>query len=351
MSEKKALIERDEVVNNPTMIANEYDITVDQQNGKVFFAGNLDGSEVIIQGVLSAYAKDKPAAAFDFTENYGTDRNKKNAVFSGYIYFEKMPVDVLVDGKLVGKNGLAEDKKEVEEAKVIAEYVEEKQAEAEEKASDDLIVIRLGAQDYMIPDLSKERPKTIKAPEGLSRTQRSAWWNRVREAYPDAFDVNKNYIGWGRAPEKEEKDWGKEAKEQKEEKPAQRQPKPKPEAVTGVGNEFTTMADQKVRSGYFMGKYFPSKDAYSIIGSPAETFDGSKFMFCNKQRTAEMLLKALHSSPSFGEKLNGEEQVYPATNLKNQVFVESNKVYYITNAVTAAQALGSTAVVAEEKES
>lgn len=338
-------IERDDVINNQAMIAKEYSITIDQVTGKIYFAGELENSQVIIQGIVPQFHKNHkqlPAMSFDYTKKI----NGRNATFSGFIYFEDLPVDALVNGNLVGSNGLPvpvkKDEKDdkIEDAIVIEEEIEEK---TETKSTEEL--------EHMIPNLAEIRPKTLKPPAGLSRTKRKKWWDAVREKYPDAFDARLNYIGF---PDKQKEPDKVVSEEKKEDaKPVvsnePRPPKIKPSAVTGIGNEFTNMADPKVRSGYFMGKFFPAKDAYSVISTPAETFENSRLIFCNKARTAEMLLQALNSSPSFGEALNGEEKVYPATNLRQGVFTSDRLVYYVTNAVTAAQALGST--IPEAKES
>ena len=339
MTEKeKPEIERDEVMNNKQMLATEYDISIDQVTGKVYIAGNLDGSEVILQGILLPYKKDKDKtsfAAFDYTEQNG---NKK-ALFSGVVYFEDIPCDITRNGTLVDDNVIVADKKEdtVEDATIV-----EVQDSSTQEIPDD------------IPDLTKDRPKTLRAPDGLSRSQRKAWWDKVRTTYPSCFDSTGNYIQWPKIGPREPRDWEKETEisvdnksfEKTEEVKVEpkREPKVKPVSITGVGNEFTNMADQKVRNGYFMGKYFADKDAYSVVSTPSDSFEESRIIFCNKQRTAEMFLEAAKINPSFAKKLNGTERVFPSTNLKAGLFKEENLAYYVTNTVTALQSMAKTAV-------
>lgn len=330
MTDKKPEIERDEVMNNQAMLAKEYDISVDQVTGKVFIAGNLDGSEVILQGILLAYKKDKETTgvSFDHTKKFGN----KQGTFSGLVYFENVPCDILANGTETSPDTVIKPLTEESTPKVI-------DAEYQEVKDESIAIAVVDIKTIDLPNLDEHKPKTLKAPDGMSRTERKKWWNDVRTKYPSCFDTTGNYIGYPKPPERPKKDWEQETEIALAEdlKKGQREAKFKPESVTGAGNEFLTMADQKVRSGYFMGKYFADKDAYSVISTPADSFDGSRIIFCNKQRTAEMFLEAAAKSPSFSKRLNGTEEVFAATVLKPGLFVDSNLAFYITNTVTALQ--------------
>lgn len=339
----KPEIECDEVFNDKARLATEYDISVDIVTGKIYIAGNLDGSEVILQGILHPYKKDKqsPFVSFDHTQRFGD----KHALFSGVVYFENIPCDVLSNGTLINSDTAVRDREpETTLSPSKVELIEDAKIVEEEKPSLNRDV------KLEFPDLEKEKFKTIRAPGGLSRTQRSTWWKALRAKYPSHFDVSGNYISWPKAADREQKEWEKEtakissalvaiqeAADLKENPPLSRIAKPKPEAIVGAGNELTTMADQKIRSGYFIGKYFAEKDAYSVVSAPAESFDKSRILFFNKLRTAEMFLEAAKKSPSFSQKLNGTESVFASTNLKASLFVESNLALYVTNTVTALQ--------------
>lgn len=328
MSEKSkvGIIERDEVFNNIALIAKEYDITIDIVTGQVWLASNHDNAVVILQGLLPGYSKEN-----DIQGTIAFDRSNliegTNARFTGAIYFKDLPCNTVRNGTLekVNKDGV-----EVEPAKVVSEEIA--QPKPVEKQTD------LPAS---LPDLDKSRPKTLKAPDGLSRTQRKIWWDAVRAKYPDAFDSSMNYIGYPKVAEK--------ADDNTKLLPAETQP-PLKNVVKeeplkranpiGDGNVATTMAAQPVRAGYFMGIYFPAKDGYSVISAPATEFDKSKLIFTNKERTAEILLEGLRKNPSFAKKLNGEEKVFPALVLKPALFNGNTHVWFVTNPVTALQALG-----------
>jgi hypothetical protein len=336
----KEEIEKDEAINNEELIAAEYDITVDVATGKVFIASNLDGSEVIIQGIMPAYRKDNPTKG---AETIAFDRENViegcNAYFTGNVYFERIPCTTVVNGT---KEGTKTDVV-IEEATVISED----KVEAKEDVKTD---------EVKYPDLAKNKPKIVVAPSGLSRTQRKDWWSALRKMYPEAFDVTGNYIGYGKVEQKEESTEQKAITtaltEVKAEKPAAKVDVP---LVTdfknvgvGAGNCITTMADHKVRASFFMGQYFPSKDSYSVLSAPAKIFDNAPYIFVNKERTADMFLAGLRKSPSFTKLLNGHETVVPATVLKNTVFTDKFPVYYVTNVVTALQALGLQEIAQEK---
>lgn len=349
MSEKEVVeIERDEAINNEVIIATEYDISLDVANGKVFIASNLDNSNVIIQGIMTAYRKGN-AKRGDETitldreglESIGGD---VTAFFTGNIFFEHLPCTVVVNGTkesvVQAIEEQAKEEKVVEEAVIVAE----------EKAVD--------TQKY--PDLTKDTFKgPIVAPSGLSRTERKTWWQTLRKMYPDKFDANGNYVMAAapvvQSPQKVEQETQiTEALVaiKAEEKPKAQERAPKllkaSELGFGAGNSFTNMADHKIRSSFFMGQYFPSKDSYSVLSTPAKIFEQAKYIFINKERTAEMFLAGLRSSPSFGKLLNGHEMVVPATVLKNTTFTDKYPVYYVTNVVTALQALGLEEIPSEK---
>jgi hypothetical protein len=175
--------------------------------------------------------------------------------------------------------------------------------------------------------------------------------------YPEVFDANGNYIGYGapaeqKAETKEQKEITQALVEIKAEKKTEEKPAPVLTNVKdiglGAGNSFMTMADHKIRASFFMGQYFPSKDSYSVLSTPAKIFEDAKYIFVNKERTAEMFLAALRKSPSFTKLLNGHEVVVPATVLKNTIFTDKYPVYYVTNVVTAMQALGLQAIAQED---
>lgn len=336
----KEEIERDEAINNEVLIAGEYDITVDIATGKVFIASNLDGSNVIIQGIMPAYRKENPAKggetiSFD-REGLTAVSNDINAFFTGNVYFEHIPCTTVVNGT---KEGSVKPDVTIEEAKVISEEQKEEAKPTEEPK---------------YPNLSVTKPKTVVAPQGLSRTQRKDWWSALRKMYPEAFDVTGNYVGYGEPKQKEESAEQKEITQAlvaiKASLPAKVEAeKPKVDAplVTdfknvgvGAGNAMTNMADHKIRSSFFMGQYFPSKDSYSVLSAPAKIFEDAPYIFVNKERTADMFLAGLRKSPSFTKLLNGHEVVVPATVLKNTVFSDKYPAYYVTNVVTALQALG-----------
>jgi len=326
----KEEIERDEAINNESLIAKEYDISVDVATGKVFIASNLDGSEVIIQGIMPAYRKDNPLKG---AEAISFDREKLqegcNAYFTGNVFFDHIPCTTVVNGTKEGST----PKVVIEEAKVVSE---EKKAEP------------VSTEETKYPNLSVTRPKTVVAPQGLSRTQRKDWWSALRKMYPEAFDVTGNYIGYGESKQKEESAEQKEITQALVAIKAEKaMPKVDAPLVTdfknvgvGAGNAMTNMADHKIRSSFFMGQYFPSKDSYSVLSAPAKIFEDAPYIFVNKERTADMFLAGLRKSPSFTKLLNGHEIVVPATVLKNTVFSDKYPAYYVTNVVTALQALG-----------
>lgn len=332
----KEEIEKDEAINNEVLITKEYDITVDVATGKVFIASNLGGSEVIIQGIMPAYRKDNTTKggetiAFD-RENLQPGRN---AYFTGNVYFEHIPCDTVVNGS-----------KEPTATKVI---IEDAEVISEVKTED----VKTETPVIGYPDLAKNKPKIVVAPTGLSRTQRKEWWNELRKRYPEAFDVTGNYVGYGKIEQKEESAEQKEITTALVEiKSEVAVPGSKPKEATnlgfGAGNSFTTMADQKVRSSFFMGQFFPGKNSYSVLSTPAKIFEESRFIFVNKERTAEMFLGGLRKSPSFTKLLNGHEAVTPATVLKNAIFTDKYPVYYVTNVVTALQALGLQEIAQEK---
>jgi hypothetical protein len=236
-----------------------------------------------------------------------------------------------------GRLEVPQDKVVIEEAQVVSE----KQVVDEKSVG------------FNYPNLAKNKPKTIVAPQGLSRTQRKEWWSTLRKMYPSDFDANGNYIGFGDSPQKEESTEQKAITTALTEVRAEKQVNVPVETNfkntgVGAGNAFTTMADHKIRASFFMGQYFPSKDSYSVLSAPAKIFEEARYIFVNKERTAEMFLAGLRKSASFSKLLNGHERVVPATVLKNGIFTDKYPVYYVTNVVTALQALGLQEIAQEK---
>jgi flagellar assembly factor FliW len=352
--EKFKPIEVDEVVNNPELLRKEYDITFNQETGKLFIANNAKESTVIMQ--LMAYNMHPDR---DQLMGLAVDKtDPKDARLSGIFYLQNLPVDLMEAIKPLeekpnmgrGAESVRENKKADEEAKIDIgkEYASLEEYEKDHSTGDD--------KDPF--GLVKSNPKTLKAPAGLSRQGRKEWWEKLRAIHPTAFDKGGNWIGF-------DKDnlsayIKPEAEVTKQDKTPSTNPNAtltfvKPVVVkdkaafgllreTGVGNLVTTIIDARItKDCYFIGRYFQQKNGFVIASTPAVLNNDkvSAMLFFEKFKTADFILKGLLKSPSWENKLEGCG-IHPITQLSSAVRTDKDRhVYYITNGVTALMALGN----------
>lgn len=331
---QKPPIECDEVVNNLKSLNEEYDITYNEENGKLFLAYNgtkPDGkspSEVIVQFINLAKHPGK-----DKLVGLTIDRTRpkyRDGLLSGIFYIENLPVDLMEKLPSVEENK-AEEKKEVTKE------------ELSPKVASSLTAMTLVDKEGKIVEsdryglrVNNLAPTALKAPQGFSRSERKEWWDTLRKEYPDGFDKGGNYIGFN--------------VEEKKETIAPTEIKAKPKSQlgllteTGAGNGIYSIIDARVDDRTcFIGRYFEQKNAFAIVSTPTAIGDehSSAMLFFEKERTADFVLKGLLKSPSWQSKLEGCE-VFKASQLSKTIRSDRNRsIYFITNAVTALIALGT----------
>jgi len=351
----KALFEFDEVMNNVKQINEEYDITSDETTGKVWIAST--NGEVIIQGVIAGYVpkdseKPAPGAEFIYLEGKPNREPKEgeyhDAMFSGAIHFENLPLKTfatLVKGKEEVKDEKLDKQKETTSSDIRADFIPALPTKGE---------------------LSKISAGQLKPPK-CSRTAKANWWKLLREKYPDSFDHGGNWLGLvdskpnmspnfvdGRTLDIDNKKDVQELVIEEEGKAVSEPVKPANDrgrgvpgllTSTGQGNAITNMTDDKIKNGFFLGRLF--EKGYAIISTPAKEgdFEKSAFLICNKEKTAKFLNIGLNRSQSFVTKVDGAEPFH-IRELKKEFFEDTpeNKkvlVWWITNAVSALQALGT----------
>jgi len=335
------LFEFDETMNNITQIKKEYDITSDETTGKVWIA-SVNG-DVIIQGVIDGYVPNKaidgspkPGAEFVWTE--GKPKSKKgqyhDALFSGAIRFENLPLQTF--------------------AAAIKQEEKKNEEPIKSKQPNNLPTFPTEAELRDVPAGQLKPPK-------CSRSEKSAWWTALRERYPNSFDSGGNWIGLksdnypikpiivdGTTLIKDNEEMVIEENEE----PVKERVDPKNKGVpgllqsTGQGNAITNMVDEKINNGFFLGRFY-GKKGYAVISTPAKEgeFEKSAFLICNKEKTAKFLNLGLSRNESFAPKVDGAD-VFHIRELKKDFFEDTPKnrkilVYWITNAVTALQALGT----------
>lgn len=354
---KKPPIERDEVINNVKGLSEEYDITYSEEDGKLYLAYNgkkEDGvtpSEVILQFIAaSKYPDQKKATGLEI------DRTKapkgRSALLSGLFYLEGLPVD------LMEKLPIEEETKSEEKKIDIGKEMEtgdlhlmsfEKKMNLEGMSGKVVASLRAMAKvdkqgNLLAEDvygLRKENPINIKAPQGLSRTERKEFWDHLRSLYPEAFDKGGNWVGYGR----ESVDEGSETSKQDPPSVHKKDDtKIKPLTETGAGNGIYSIIDARVdERTVFIGRYFKPKNAYAIASTPTHIGDeeSSAMLFCEKERTANFVLEGLLKSPSWQNKIEGFG-VHKVSTLSAKIRSDRNRtIYFITNAVTALKALGT----------
>ena len=345
----ESIIEFDEVMNNANMIANEYDITIDQVTGKVWLAGNAKESECIIQGIITGYIskdKDIPGAGFDYVDICDVHKKEKKtevykpARFTGSIFFEDLPVLVFTPPKKAEIKG---EESQIEDAKYS------------EVENDDNI-------DIKIPNFETLRlikKGQLKPPRGLSRTTRKRWNIALRKKYPVAFDESGNFIGFN-IPDEVSKELdistlrGKYPDAFNNDgdfvgfKPSDKVPNHevvKHDNVVmepGKGNLITTTLDARMSGKFFIGKLYEGR-GYAVVSTYSKDgrFEDAAWIICNKERTAQFVLDGLHACPGFA-KLVKDNEVFSVKVLKKSYFnSESVPVYFITDAVGALKALGT----------
>jgi len=354
----------DEVINDPKSGFEEMDISLETKSGKVFIASALKGAKVILQGIVKGYiskdsAADLPGATLDYVAAKGLSPDvdtefSKAALFSGSIYFEKLPVTVL--------ETKGEDKDQLTlplfEDKVKPEVkAEEKESKAEPKEKGDTTSTGKTIKDNKISDVelppipSKVELETIKAgqlkaKQGFSRQARRIWWEKLREMYPKYFDKGGNWLGMGedvKAEPTEENDkvTTKAVELVKKARPLTnvKQDPPGTMIEIGAGNRITNMTDETILTCLFIGRFFEGR-GYSVISTPGEG-DEAAFILCNKERTAKFMIAGMRRNRGFKELVEGCN-IYPVTEFKEKWFKKENQlVYFVTNAVTALQALGT----------
>lgn len=348
---QKPPIEHDEVVNNLKGLGDEYDITYNQEDGKLYIAYNgfkADGktnSEVILQfiSVHKHPGKDKLVGLnIDKTRTSEFDGGRAG-LLSGLFYIENLPIDLMEELPKI------EDKEEKidigKEMKVDSDEPEHLQGLSGKVQASLRAMTRVTKEGKIYKEdlygLKATNPANLKAPQGLSRSERKEWWDALRKAYPEAFDNGGNWIGYGQPSVSE--------------KPKEDPPSIHKKAAntslgllkeTGAGNAITSIIDKRVdERTCFIGRFFEQKKAYAIVSTPTEVGkeSGSAMLFFEKDRTANFVLEGLKKSASWETRLEGC-QVYKASTLSQAIRGDRNRtIYFITNAVTALKALGDQA--------
>lgn len=332
------IIEFDEVMNNPDLTANEFTITVDQVSGKVWIASEAVESQVILQGVIAGYIdknQDKevgcpPGAEFNYVDLCKTVKDKqtyegyKAASFTGSIFFQNLPVEVLTP-KFA--EPLEKDKAVITDGKEVEEVKEVKEVKVDEE-----IDIKLPSYETLCGV-----PKgQLKPPRGISRTTRSRFNKAMRDKYPAAFDKGGNWIGFETEyvktqPEAEMKD-DSEVEVDTTEVPDR--------MIVGKDNLLTTATDARMPGSWFIGRFYEGRGV-AIVSTNEDKFDNSAWFICNKEKTAIFVLAGLRKNPGYSKMVDGCE-IYSVNVLKKDYLTKKGiPVYYISNAVTALQSLGT----------
>lgn len=342
-------IDKDDVTNSAKAINKEYSITVDQVSGKIHIANDLDGSEAIIQGIIQGYlAKPKngigPAGAFFDNTVPQKEGDLKRALFSGMVYFENLPVDLMGDAVTAEQA----DPKQLELEMEYSE-AEKRDKEANEKK-------QAKSKQEVCPELPSEEmlrllPKgQLKPPRGTSRTIRNEWWSKLRNLYTECFDVGGNWIGFPDISSTSDSDDSSvlpaKSTIQKPKKAvavdeSSKDIIPGLLKAVGEGNRMTNMADKNIRKGFILGVLVRGK-GYSTLSTPTAVGDeqGSALVVCNKPRTGKFMLAGLLRNTSFMKKVQGYDLVDVMT-FHKKYFTEDSLVYFVTNAVTALTELGT----------
>lgn len=331
----------DEVNNNYDLITKEYSITIDATTGQFWIASDLEGAESIIQGNIRGYIPreyEVPGAAFDYVvDQTGIKGQVKRAKFSGIIYVEDLPVEVF-------------------ESKKITKSVEENEkSTVEDKAKSRNNTTELKFDYPSREELMKVRAGQLKRPDHpitgkkLSRAERRAYNAGLRALYPEAFDAGGNWVGFTSADDQVHTQIETKHKDQSQQKANKEQNVLGLMGETGVGNTITKMTDKRIPSGFMIARFFPGK-GYGITSTPAKDgeFSRSALIICNKERTGKFMLSGLMRNKSFSEKVDGCD-IFKVSELKKKFFEDDTMyVYYVTNAVTALQALGTQSKILEE---
>lgn len=346
---KKPPIEHDEIVNNLKGLGDEYDITYNQEDGKLYIAYNgfkADGktnSEVILQFISTHKhpQKDKlPGLNIDKTRTSAQDGGRA-ALLSGLFYVENLPVDLMEELPKV-----EEEKIDIaKEMKVDSDEPEHLQGISGKVQASLRAMTRVTKEGNIYKEdlygLKATNPTNLKPPQGFSRSERKEWWDALRKAYPEAFDNGGNWVGYGQPS----------ASEKPKEDPPSIHKKATNTSLgllkeTGAGNLITSIVDKRVdERTCFIGRFYEAKKAFAIASTPTQIGKetGSAMLFFEKDRTANFILEGLQKSPSWENILKGC-QVYKVTSLKPEIRSDRNRtIYFITNAVTALKALGDQA--------
>lgn len=348
---QKPPIEHDEVVNNLRGLGDEYDITYNMEDGKLYIAYNgfkADGktnSEVILQfvSVHKHPQKDKLVGLnIDKTRTSEQDGGR-SGLLSGLFYIENLPIDLMEElPKVEEKEEKIYISKEIKMDNDTPEHLKGLSGKVQASLRAMTKVTKEGKiYKEDLYGLKATNPANLKAPMGLSRSERKEWWDALRKAYPEGFDSGGNWVGFGEPSVSE--------------KPKEDPPSIHKKAVntylgllkeTGAGNLITSIIDKRVdERTCFIGRFFEAKKAYAIVSTPTEVGKeaGSAMLFFEKDRTANFVLDGLKKSPSWEAKLEGC-QVYKASTLTQAIRSDRNRtIYFITNAVTALKALGDQA--------
>lgn len=328
---KKPPIEVDEVINNEQMLSNEYDITFNQENGKLFIAHNGNDSQVILQAIAYNMHPDRKNLA-----GLLVDKNQppigRDGRLSGIFYFEKLPVDLMEKLPDIAEPVVVKEDKTEKKIDISKEY------ETNEKEYDSLEAYdkdhKTGGDDDPY-GLIKSNPKTLKAPTDLSRAGRKEWWENLRKVHPTAFDKGGNWIGF---------DTVEEPAKAATSAPVQRGGAIGLLTETGAGNLITSIIDARVnKDTVFIGRYFQQRNGFVVASTPAKDGESeiSAMIFFEKMRTANTVLEGLLKSPTWDKKLEGC-RIFLVTNLKPEIRVDNKRrIYFVTNAVTALKALGT----------
>lgn len=337
----KPVVEFDDVTNNPAKLSEDYDITIDDSNGEVYIASNHDKAGTMIQGRIKGFIKrdqNIPGAEFNYVIDgklsQPSNAGLRKARFSGTIYFENLPVDVMT----TGQQKLSFDKKEE-----VKPNVQQKQESVGSKETD--------TSKFEFPSedaLRKIKAGQLQPQKGLSRTERRAWNNVLRVKYPQCFDARGNWTGFpdttngNNATPSVDTNTVSRPKDEVKVKETKSVNALGLMGETGVGNAITKMTDEKIKNGFMLARYFEGK-GYAIASTPAKEgdFEKSAFIVCNKERTAKFMLAGLERNPSFATRVDGMG-VFKISELKAKYFEDDTLyAYWVTNAVTANKALGT----------
>lgn len=342
----KPAIEFDDVFNNYDKVDDDYDITIDETTGEVWIASNHDKAGSILQGVIKGFLKRDqepapPGSEFNYViKGKPSEESKggtRRAMFSGAIYFENLPADVFASGQQKLKFDKQEEIKP--EKKDDTKPEQNRRVEADNSVDESKFVFP--SED----DLRKIKKGQLKPQAGLSRNGRKKWNDTLRQKYPNCFDTGGNWIGFGDSSDNSNANNSADTDRNVQDKGLKESKSVNVLGAmgeTGMGNTITKMTDEKIRNGFMLARYFDGK-GYAIVSTPAKAknFNKSAFIVCNKERTAKFMLAGLMRNQSFSQQVDGCD-VFKVTELKKKFFEDDTLyVYWITNAVTALQALGT----------